>query len=281
MPKSSRGGRRGSGGGSATTPQAPAFQDFQEAFQPGKDYQAVNGVNHVNRTVSRTTQQEWDQYANQMNNGVTSQDEQNIMRQWTPTPNAKGAYVTGYVRTQNSFAINEAFYDPNNQGKSLTKMFKRKADRDTVKSLDKAIENNQTQNDGNYIRFCGDNSIQSTFGLTNQQMTAIKNAPNMTSSELAALNQSLIGSKSYNPAYTSTSANRSLNAFSDPNAKQSKGYYFERHINTPKGTKAYAPRQNAQESETIFGRNLTTSLQGISISSDGHIVIHEKFEGYR
>lgn len=267
----------GSGGGGGSANQV---QDFPEAFAPGKDFQAVGGVNHDARTVSRMTQAEWDQFANSMNNGVTAADENVMMREWSSTPNSQGAYVSGYVRTQNAFAINAALYDPNNAGKTDAQIFKRKVDRDTVKALDKSINNNVTQADGAFTRFSSPNAVQATLGLSNAQMAMLRQAPNMNSSQLSNLSAALRGSVSYSKAYTSTSANRSLNAFSNPNARQSKGFIFERKINVPKGTKAWAPRRNAQESEVIFGRGMKTVLTGVSVSADGHIVLHENFTGY-
>ena len=265
-------GSSGLGGGSGGGGGAPT--DFDEAFAPGKDFQAVGGVNHVSRTVSRTTQGEWDKYSASMNAGISAADEAAIMTAGYGT-------LRGYVRSSNSFAINAALYDPANAGKTDAQIFKRKADRDTVKALNNAIDSHTTPSDGAYTRFSGANAIQATFGLSTAQMQMIQQAPNMTPSQLKQLNRALSGSVSYSKAYTSTSANRSLNAFSDPTAPQSRGFYFERKLNIPKGTKAYAPKKNAQESEVIFGRGLQTKLTGISISSDGHIVLHESFDGYK
>ena len=267
------GGTGASGGG--------AINDFPEAFAPGKDFEAVNGVNHISRTVSRTTQQEWDQYSASMNAGLSQSDENKIMRQFSSTPNGNGDYVTGYVRTRNSFFINEVLYDPKNAGKTDAQIFKRKADRDTVKAMDKAISNHVTPADASYIRFSSPGGVQGAFGLTNQQMALLQQAQSMTPAQLKQLNKALSGSKSFSMSYTSTSANRSLNAFKDPNAKQSKGFIFERKLNIPKGTNALAPRKNAQESEVIFGRRMQTRLTGITIAPDGHIVLHETFDGYR
>lgn len=269
MGRGSSGAAGGGGGGGA-----PKIKDFPEAFGAGKDYQAVGGVNHQTRTASRTTQREWDQYSASMNNGVTPADEAAIMTAGYGT-------LRGYVRTSNSFAINAALYDPKNAGKTDAQIFKRKADRDTVKALDKSINNNVTPADGSYTRFSSPNAVQATFGLSNAQMQMLQGARNMTPQQLTQLNRAMSGSVSHSKAYTSTSANRSLNAFSDPTAPQSRGFIFERRINVPKGTKAYAPRQNAQESEVIFGRNAQTRLTGISVSSDGHIVLHEMFDGYK
>lgn len=267
-------GSSGIGGAGAGSAGGGTIKDFPEAFAPGKDFGAVGGVNHVTRTVSRTTQGEWDQYSASMNNGVSATDEAAIMTAGYGT-------LKGYVRSSNSFAINAALYDPANDGKTINQMFKRKADRDTVKALDKSIKNHVTPNDASYTRFSSPGAIQATFGLSDSQMQMIMNAPNMTPKQLAQLNKSLGGTLSYSKAYTSTSANRSLNAFSNPNAKQSKGFIFERKINVRKGTNAYAPRKNAQESEVIFGRGMQTKLAGISIGSDGHIIFHEAFDTYK
>lgn len=262
--------KAGGGGGGGTQ------QDFPEAFAPGKDFLAVNGVNHVSRTVSRTTQAEWDKWSAPLNSGTTAADEADIMRDWNPRIG-----LTGYVRTQNSFVINEKLYDPKNDGKPLDKIFSKKEDVNTIRTLDRLIDSHKTQADASYTRFTGPNAVQATFGLTNSQMSLLKQAPNMNAAQLKKLNENLSGYRSFNPSFTSTSANRSLNAFSNPNAKQSKGFIYERKINVKKGTKAYAPRKNAQESEVIFGRNAYTKLVGISIASDGHIVLHEEFNGYK
>ena len=267
------------GGGSGGGGNQP--QDFPEAFAPGKDFQAVGGVDHNARTVSRTTQREWDQFSAPYQTGVTSADDADIMRDFSMTPNADGAYVQGYVRTQNSFAINKILYNPANDGKTPDQMFKRQSDVDTVKTMDKLINNHSTQADASYTRFCSPGAVQATFGLSDSQMKTISGARSMNSKQLAQLNRSLRGSESYSAAFTSTSANRSLNAFSNPNAKQSKGFVFERKISVKAGTKAYAPRKNAQESEVIFGRGMQTKLTGVSVASDGHIVLHETFVKYR
>lgn len=252
------------------------IQDYPEAFSPGKDYQAVNGVDHNARTVSRTTQREWDQYATPMSNGVTARDDNNIMRQFCNTANADGDYVSGYVRTRNSFTMNKQLYDPNNAGKTPDQIFTRSEDRATIRSLDKAINNNVTQADGSYTRFCTAESLQKAFGFSDNDMKMITNADKLSPTSLANLNKALSGSKSSSPAYTSTSANRTLNAFSNK-----KTYTIERRVNVPKGTKAYAPLGNAQESEVLFGRNMNTDFGGISVASDGHIVIHEVYNSYR
>lgn len=268
-------GIKGGGGGGA------AIREFDEAFKAGKDFEAVNGVDHDMRTVSRTTQAEWDNYVAGFGSDPTATEEYDIMRQYSSIPNAKGAVVSGYIRTQNSFAINEALYDPANAGKSIDQIFTRSSDKQTIKTLDRLIDTHSTPADASYTRFCSANALKNTFGFSDAQMAIISNAPNMTKSELAQLNKALSGSTSYNASYTSVSANRSLNAFKNPNASHSSGMIFERKISTPKGTKAFAAKKNAQESEVIFGRNAETAFGRLSVASDGHIVFHEGFTGYR
>ncbi len=259
----------GSGGGIGTT-------DFPEAFAPGKDFRAVGGVDHNARTVSRTTQREWDQFTAPFSVGVTAADDADVMgrRTFSIAPNGRGDYVVGYFRTCNSYFINETLYNPNNDGKTISQMFSRKQDRQTVRTMDKLISNHTTQADASYTRFSSSAAIQATFGFSAADMKTLANVKNMTPSELRRFNKAIVNAKagSYSKAYTSTSGNRTLNAFSSN--------IFERRINVPKGTNAYAPRQNAQESEVIFGRGLRTRLAGVSVSSDGHIVLHEVFEGY-
>ena len=271
----SRGATVGGGGGRVVP------QDFPEAFAAGKDFAAVGGVDHAARTVSRTTQAEWDNYSATMNAGTTTAQENAIKREYSSTPNHQGGYVKGYVRTQNSFAINEILYDPKNDGASVDSMFKRASDRNTVKTMDKLINSHVTPADASYTRFCSPNAVQATFGLSDAQMSMLKNATKLNPAQLKQLSANFAGEQGFSNAYTSTSANRSLNAFSNPNAKQSKGFIFERKLNVPKGTKAYAPRNNAQESEVIFGRGLKTKITHVSIAPDGHIVIHESYDGYK
>ena len=149
----------------------------------------------------------------------------------------------------------------------------------TLQALDRAIGNHVTPADASYTRFCSEGAIAGAFGFDSNQMAMLKNAGNMTPSQLQQLSNTLSGTISFSNSYTSTSANRSLNAFKNPNNSQSRGFIFERKINVPQGTHAYAPRGNAQESEVIFGRKMSTQFMGLSIASDGHIVIHEMYAG--
>lgn len=255
--------------------------DFPEAFEDGKDYQASGDVNHYSRTVSRALQNKWDAFAGQFQNGVTQREENSLMKDWD------GSKLYGYFRTTNAMEINKALNDPKNAGKTDAQIFTRTdrrgvaRDLQTVQTLDKVINNNKTLKDASYTRFGTPASVQRAYGFTAQQMQMINNAPNMTAAQLKQLNSAIKGETSMTYSYTSTSANRSMNAFGNPNARQSIGYTIERKINVPKGTNAYAPKQNAQESEVLFGRRMQTKLDHISVSKDGHIVFHEKFDGYK
>lgn len=257
--------------------------NWEEAFRPGVDFEQTGDVNHVTRTVSRNLQSQWDAFTANYSTGMTDADEAALMKEWDPRTGA----LYGYVRTTNSFKINEKLYDPKNAGKSDAQVFTRKdrkgvlRDLQTVRTLDKAITTHQTQANASYTRFCSPNAIQATFGLTPAQLGALQNAGSMSASQLQKLNQMFSGKKSFSAAYTSTSANRSMNAFSNPSAPQSRGFVFERKIYAPQGTSAYAPRRNAQESEVIFGRRMQTRIMKVDVSSDGHVVIHEMFDGYK
>lgn len=246
---------------------------FPEAFAPGKDFVAVGGANHQSRTVSRTTQAEWGAYASQFGKDLPSSEEAKLYKEW----DSRTGNLYGYFRTTNAMALNAQFYQ--NPGKTPDEIFSKrtkqgKKDLETVKALDDAINTHTTPSDGTYYRFCNPDSLKRSYGLSDSDMQMIMQAPKMSQAQLDTLSGALKGSKSSNAGYTSVSANRSLNAFSDPNAKQSKGYTIERRISVKKGTNAYAPKKNAQESEVVFGRGFDTKLSHITVEGD-HIVIHE------
>ena len=264
-------GLNSSGGGGGSAPQTQQRKDFAEAFAPGKDFEAVNGVNHVRRTVSRTTQAEWDAYASKFGSDLSYADEQALFKQWD------GQRLFGYFRTTNSMALNEQFYK--NAGKTPDQIFskrtkQRKKDMETVTALDKAISTHKTPSDGTYYRFCNPASLQKSYGLSDAQINYILQAPNMNAAQLKQLNAALRGSKASSPGYTSVSANRSLNAFKNPSAKQSPNYVIERRIGVKAGTNAFAPKRNAQESEVVFGRNFGVNFSHVTVEGN-HIVIHE------
>lgn len=257
--------------------------NWQEAFQPGVDFQKSGDVDHRTRSVTYNLQRQWDQFAQSYQSGLNNADQDALMKDFDP----RTGDVYGYVRTTNSFAINKLLYDPNNDGKTDRQIFTRKdrrgrlRDLKTVQTLDRAIDSHSTAANGIYTRFCSPAAMQATFGLSDAQMAKLQSAGTMSLAQLRALNRAFNGKTSFSKAYTSTSANRSMNAFSNPNAKQSEGFVFERKLYMPQGTKAYASQRNAQESEVIFGRRLQTRVMSITVSSDGHIVFHEMFDGYK
>lgn len=262
-----RGSSKVGGGGGATQ----QTQEFPEAFAPGKDFEAVGGVDHSMRTVSRMTQAEWDAYTAKYGTDLSSSEYAKLMKDWD------GSGLYGYIRTTNSMALNAKFFQ--NQGKTPDQIFNGRSKQDrkdleTVKALDNAINTHSTPSDGTYYRFCNPKSLQRSYGLSDAQMQLVMQAPSMTPKQLSQLNSALKGSKSVNAGYTSVSANRSLNAFKNPTAKQSQGYTIERRIGVKKGTNAFAPSRNAQESEVIFGRNFSSNFSHITVEGN-HIVIHE------
>ena len=189
----------------------------------------------------------------------------------------------GYVRTRNSFAINEKLYDPANAGKTDEQIFTRvrrdgRSDLKTVQTMDKLIRNHTTQANATYTRFSTGNAIKALYGLDDKQIQTLLRAGSMNPAQMRALNRAFAGKTGYSASYTSTSANRSMNAFGNPHAKD---MWFERKLYMPQGTNAYAVQRNAQESEVIFGRHANTSLMKVTVASDGHIVLHEMFTGYK
>lgn len=266
-------GRGSSGAGRGGGGIAAERQEFQEAFAPGKDFEAVHGVDHDARTVSRTTQAEWNQWVAQFGADATPAELAAIEKVF----DARTGDLYGYLRTTNSMDLNRKLFQ--NAGKDPDQIFTKKTKRDmkdleTAKTLDKLISTHSTPNDGMYYRFCNSRSLQRSYGLSDAQMSLLLQAPNMNQKQLAQLNQALSGSRASSPGYTSVSANRSLNAFKNPTAKQSKNYIIERRISVRKGTKGYAAKTNAQESEIIFGRNFGVNFSHVSVEGN-HIVIHE------
>ena len=280
-------GRSGRTSSSTSTPRqrpaVPAVPDWKEAFSDGWDYQRSRDVNHVSRTVTSKLQQRWDAFAQSYQTGVTQQDINNLMKDF----DYRTGNLYGYVRTTNSFKINEALYDPANADKTDAQIFTRKdrqgraRDLQTVQTLDKLINNHSTARNATYTRFSSPAAIKALYGFDDRQMAMLSNAKNMSPAELQKLNNALAGKASYSRAYTSTSANRSMNAFGNLNARHSSGMIFERKLYMPGGTKAYAVQRNAQESEVIFGRHANANLMKITVAPDGHIVLHEMFAGYK
>ena len=249
--------------------------EWHEAFSPGVDFERTGDVNHDTRRVSWDLQRQWDRFAH---DDASSRDRFVLDKEWTEGPDGKMT-TYGYIRTFNSFKINDALYNPENAGKTDEEIFTRRdtsgrlRDLETVKALDRMINSHTTSVNGTYSRYTDAEAIKATFGFTDKQINLIAKAGMMTSKDLARLEKHITGRSGYSRAFTSASANRSLNAFKDKKV-------WERRFYVPEGTKAYIPAHNAQESETIFGRHLNTRIIGISVE-DGRIVIHEAFDGYR
>ena len=283
-----RGSSNSAGGGAAASVAGPAppalsaIPDWGEAFAAGVDFENTGDVNHNSRTVSRQLQQQWDDYVKDQNGGpVSNADYSAMMKEYNP----RNGELYGYVRTTNSFAINQQLYDPNNADRTVDEIFggrrsQQRHDLATVQALDRNIASHSTSSDATFTRYCSENAIQSTYGFSDAQMRQIVSTSYRGSAtDIDNLSSALRGSTTHSAAYTSVSANRSMNAFSNPRASQSRGYFYERRIYTPSGTNAFAVSRNAQESEVIFGRGMNTTLLGVT-REGSHLVFHEMHDGY-
>ena len=215
----------------------------------------------------------WREFVDEFGDQPSAEDLRHIMTSFDENFNA-----FGYVRTSNSFDINEKLYSPENEGKSDEEIFTRRdskgvlRDLETVRRLDKAIENGRVPVNAVYTRMSGTAAIKSIFNLNNEQMNALKNWRFLTAEGRGKIEGVFKGLRSHSKSYTSSSANRDLNVF--------KGKPVERRLYVPSGTKAYAVARNGSESEVIFGRRLQTEIVGVSFSG-GHIVLHERVIGYK
>lgn len=176
--------------------------------------------------------------------------------------------LSGYVATGASFTINRKLYTPELGEKALSDSEKR-----TVKTLDRMVDSHVTPKDAKFVRYIDGDGATAMLGMNSQQsrlfMDAVKEIQRGDTDALAKLNKSIVGATAHSASFTSTSAT-SNHLFSSR--------LFKREIDVQKGTKAFATN-NRSEHEVIFGRNMNTSITGISF--DGrHIVIHESFENY-
>lgn len=204
---------------------------------------------------------------------VTPEEEKIIYKSWSDD-----GHPQGYVKTGNSFRINEKFYNPQNDGKTLEEMFPRenrkgeKVDIRTIRTLDKLIDQNKTKRNAIFTRYTNDEALKSVFGFTDDQLRYMRRFANeRNAAKMKELSDGLKGRSSSSKSYTSTSANREANVF--------KGSLFERRIYVPAGTNAFACKENPVESETVFGRGMKTSLMKITYEGN-HIVLHEYMDGY-
>lgn len=200
-------------------------------------------------------------FTNQAFDG-SKQDWEEFEASFGPKPTAQEQQdLKGYVATWKSFDLNKKFWD--NKQNTLTA-----AEKQTVKTLDKVIGEHATPNDGVFTRFVDSKAIKNNFNLTDEQVKMIKSIHKMDASQIDLLNKAMKGTQSLAQSYTSTSA-ISKHLFDSK--------HFRREISVPKGTHAFAT--NKHEHEVIFGRNMKTVLDHISVDGS-QIVFHEKFIGY-
>lgn len=153
--------------------------------------------------------------------------------------------VTGYVQSMNSFDINSALRA--NPGKLPKEIFsKGSLEEKIVKTLDKTISDSTLSHEGLVYRFMEESALSAVYG---------------TSDVL-----SLIGKVTSDPAYLSTSANETLNKYSE--------YKVKRVIYVESGTSGYITK-NWTESEIIFARNTKTVVESAKIDGD-NITIYER-----
>lgn len=169
--------------------------------------------------------------------------------------------LSGYVATWKAFDLNKKFWD--HKTHTLTDK-----EKETVAALDKTIASHTTPKDGVFTRYVDSGAVKNNFGLTDAQLKMLKSIHTMDSSQIDMLNKALKGTISLSESYTSTSA-VSKHLFGSK--------HFRREISVPKGTHAFAT--NPKEHEVIFGRNLKTKLDHVSLDGS-QIVLHEVFVGY-
>lgn len=255
--------------GSSGKPKKTTVKNFPEGFSnskltPGAYYSLPNRERNKIR-------KDWDSYVDSFGTPLKKKEADLI----DGHDFVNGTPRRGYTRSENSYKINKALNDPQNVGKADSAIFDRK-DLATVNALDNAIKTHTTPSDAHYTRFCSVGSLKNSCGLTDAQIGMINQVlNNPTDKNIGQLSKALSGSRLTSRGYTSTSANRNLNEFSKTPALK-----VERQIHAPKGTNAYASKINFRESEVVFGRNLKTNVTGVSVSSDGHLVIHESYVGY-
>ena len=252
---------RGRSGSRARLPRERDVDRWQEAWET---WDAGN-------SRSENAQKFVDDFAGDFD--VTDAEEQVLYKSW-----ADDGHPSGYIKTGNSFRINEKFYDPKNDGKTLEELFPRtdrngtKIDIRTIRTMDKVIAQNTTKRNAIFTRYTTDNALKSVFGFTEEQVDDIvRYAFTGQDDKLREISEGFKGRTSYSKSYTSTSANKHANVFQHQT--------FERRIYVPEGTNAFACKKNPVESETVFGRGMKTSLMKITHEGD-HIVLHEYMEGY-
>lgn len=243
--------------------------DYDEDTGTYGGWEPAFQVGDRERFDSPGVERRWNDFVDEFNETLTREDEKAIMRD--------GRF--GFIMTGHSFDINEKLYDPANAGKSDEEIFTQRDSRgrlrdlQTVKALDRVISTGKTPRNAVFTRFSNFDAIKSLFELNGDQVRALMQARRMPESEVKKLSAAMKGTISRSKSYTCTSGNRRLNVFrSSP---------VERKLYVPQGTNAFAVRRNIFESEVTFGRGVRTELMGITVSKDGHLVLHERFIGYK
>lgn len=161
----------------------------------------------------------------------------------------------GYVRTPNSFRINEKLR--NNPGAKIEELFKDPFDLRTVCDLDSAINKNTLNQNALLTRNVGLDYLMSTLELSTGDIQNIYNQIGNTNGYatiLKLLNDRFVNREVIEDAFLSASGNSSLNVFS------SKPVRLE--IKALKGTKALVTK-NFMESEVILGRGTKYMIESI------------------
>ncbi len=161
----------------------------------------------------------------------------------------------GYVRTPNSFRINEKLR--NNPGAKIEDLFKDPFDLRTVRDLDSAINKNTLNQNVLLTRNVGLDYLMSTLNLSPNDIQDIYNQIGNTNSYelmLKTLNDRFKNKKVIEDAFLSTSCNSSLNVFSNKPVRL--------EIKAPKGTKALVTK-NFMESEVILGRGTKYTIESV------------------
>lgn len=161
----------------------------------------------------------------------------------------------GYVRTPNSFRINEKLR--NNPGAKIEDLFKDPFDLRTVRDLDSAINKNTLNQNVLLTRNVGLDYLMSTLNLSPNDIQDIYNQIGNTNSYelmLKTLNDRFTNKKVTEDAFLSTSGNSSLNVFSNNPVRL--------EIKVPKGTKALVTK-NFMESEVILGRGTKYTIESV------------------
>lgn len=264
-------------------------QSWQDAFAPGQNF---GDPSTMQRWQTPTTPQQraaFTNWARQQGTSATYQEELQVYKRDNPSAPFDPDKAYGYIKTKNSMKINAVLYDPKNAGKTVDQMkgFRRPDDRKTVKTLDSMIAKNTIKQDALFTRYLNpyvdpkhgnyslNDTLQKTYGLTAQQAQMLLSAPKMNKAQLSQLSKSMAGIVGRNPAFSSTSANRTMNVFQN--------FPIMEEIKVKAGTNAFICGNNPKESEVIFGRGMTTKITGVrveTINNRTHVVLEKEIIGF-